>query len=73
MTGIAVIRMKLVINVIHVNVGMRISFMPGPRRFTMVVMKLTPPRIELIPRMERPTNQKSVFGPGENWIDVRLA
>ena len=56
-TGIAVTMMKLVTSVIHVNNGMRMNFMPGARRLTIGVMKFTPPRIELTPRIESPTTQ----------------
>ena len=52
---------------------MRISFMRGARRLMIVVMKLTPPRIELIPRIESPTTQKSVFRSGEKRSEVRFA
>ncbi len=41
--------------------------------FTMVVMKFTPPAMDAIPRIERLMNQKSVFSPGENWEEVRVA
>ena len=65
--------MKLVTKVIQVSSGIRISFMPGALRFTIVVMKFTPPMIELTPRIERPSTQKSTLLPGENCLDVRLA
>ncbi len=58
-TGKAVTRRKLVTSVIQLKRGMRIIFRPGARRLMMVVMKFTPPMMELIPRMERPMSQNS--------------
>ena len=45
---------KLVTKVIQVNMGMRMSFMPGARSWMMVVTKFTPPAIDAIPRIDRP-------------------
>ncbi len=53
-TGSAVTMMKLVTNAIHVNSGMRMSFMPGARRLMIVVMKFTPPAMDPMPRIWRP-------------------
>ena len=64
--------MKLVTSVIQLKSGILISFIPGARRLMMVVMKFTPPAIELIPRIESPTTQKATFSPGEYWVDVRF-
>ncbi len=49
----------------QVKIGMRNSVMPGARRQTMVVMKLTEPRMVLRPATASPMIQRSEPGPGE--------
>ena len=51
MTGKAVTMMNWVMNAIHVNTGMRMSFMPGARMLMMVAMKLNAAASEAIPRI----------------------
>ena len=51
MTGKAVTMMNCVMNAIHVNTGMRMSFMPGARMLMMVAMKLNAAASEAIPRI----------------------
>ena len=58
---------------IQTNIGMRMSVMPGPRMLTMVTKKLTAAASDAMPRIWRPTTQKSTFIPGENCRVVRLA
>src|SRR2546430_3840537 len=43
----------------------RIIFIPGARMLRMVTMKLNPAASDEIPRICRPSSQKSMFGPGE--------
>ena len=52
-------------NDIHVNIGIRISDMPGARRLMIVVMKLNAAASDEMPRICRPSTQKSMFSPGE--------
>jgi len=52
-------------NDIHVKIGMRMSVMPGARRLMIVVMKLNAAASDEIPRIWRPTTQKSMCKPGE--------
>ena len=73
MTGNAVMTRNCVMSVIHVNGGSRSMRMPGARMFKIVTMKLNPAASDAIPRICRPSSQKSTLGPGENWRDVRLA
>ncbi len=47
------------------NIGMRISVMPGARMLMIVTMKLNAAASEAMPRIWRPMTQKSMFGPGE--------
>ena len=72
-TGNAVMMRNCVTKVIHVNVGSRIIFMPGARRLRIVTMKLKPAASDEMPRICRPSSQKSMFGPGENCRSVRFA
>ncbi len=73
MTGNAVMIRNWVTSVIQVNTGSRIIFIPGARRFRMVTMKLNPAASDEMPRICRPSIQKSMFGPGEYCRSVRLA
>ncbi len=73
MTGNAVMMRNEVTSVIQQNTGRRISFIPGARRFRIVTMKLNPAASDAMPRICNPSNQKSMFGPGEYWVAVRLA
>ena len=73
MTGKARRSSTWVMKLIHTNIGMRMSFMPGARRLTMVTKKLTAAAREAMPRVWRPIIQKSTLSPGEYWIEVRLA
>ena len=58
---------------IQVNIGMRISVMPGARMLMIVTKKLTAAASEATPRIWRPSIQKSMFSPGEYCREVRLA
>ena len=51
--------------VIQVKSGMRLIVMPGARMRRMVTTKLIAPVTEAMPRIERPTIQKSGLEPGE--------
>ena len=73
MTGNAVITRNCVISVIQVNGGRRSMRMPGARMLRIVTTKLKPAASDAIPRICRPSSQKSTLGPGENCRDVRLA
>ncbi len=73
MTGNAVMMRNDVTRVIQLNTGRRIIFIPGARRFRIVTMKLKPAASEATPRICSPSSQKSMFGPGENSREVRLA
>ena len=64
--GKARIRRNCTTNDIQVNIGMRMSVMPGARRLMIVVMKLNAAASEETPRIWRPITQKSMFGPLEN-------
>ena len=57
-------------NDIHVNIGIRISDMPGARRLMIVVMKLNAAASDETPRIWRPITQKSMLTPGENALVV---
>ena len=48
-------------NDIQVKIGMRMKFIPGARRLTIVVMKLNPAASDDTPRIWRPSTQKSMF------------
>ena len=54
-----------VMKLIQTNIGIRSIFIPGARRFTMVTKKLIAAAIEAMPRICRPSTQKSVLSPGE--------
>ncbi len=62
-----------VTSVIQLNTGKRIILRPGARRFRIVTTKLKPAASELMPRICRPSSQKSMFTPGENCRSVRFA
>ena len=64
-TGNASITRNCTTNAFHVNIGMRIMFIPGARMFTTVVMKLKLAARVLMPRICRPITQKSMLIPGE--------
>ena len=49
----------------QVKIGIRNIVMPGARMQTIVVMKLTPPRIVPRPDTTRPTIHRSAPAPGE--------
>ncbi|CAM5621869.1 hypothetical protein SAVIM40S_02456 [Streptomyces avidinii] len=49
----------------QVKIGIRKRVIPGARRHTMVVMKLTDPRMVLRPDTARPMIQRSAPTPGE--------
>ncbi len=49
----------------QVKIGIRNIVMPGARMQTIVVMKLTPPRIVPRPAAARPMIQRSAPAPGE--------
>ena len=49
----------------QVKIGIRNIVMPGARRQTIVVMKLTPPRIVPRPATIRPMIHRSAPAPGE--------
>ena len=50
-------------NAIQVNIGMRISVMPGARRLMIVVRKLNAAASDEMPRIWRPITQKSMLMP----------
>jgi hypothetical protein len=58
---------------IHVNIGMRISVMPGARMLMIVTKKFTAAASDAMPRICRPSIQKSTLRPGEYCFDVRFA
>ena len=58
---------------IQTNIGMRMSFMPGARMLTIVTKKLTAAASDAMPRICRPSIQKSTLRPGEYWLRGRLA
>ena len=72
-TGNASSSSTWVMKLIQVNIGIRISFMPGARMLTMVTKKLTAAASDAMPRIWRPSIQKSTFRPGEYCREVRLA
>ena len=49
----------------QVKIGIRNIVMPGARRQTIVVMKLTPPRIVPRPATTKPMIHRSAPAPGE--------
>ena len=73
MTGKASSSSTWVMKLIQVNIGMRMSFMPGARMLRMVTKKFTAAASEAMPRIWRPSIQKSTFSPGEYCLEVRLA
>jgi hypothetical protein len=70
MTGNASMIRNCVTNTFHVNMGMRMRFIPGARMLMIVVMKLNDAASELTPRIWMPMTQKSMFMPGEYCIVV---
>ena len=73
MAGKASTSRNWVTKLIHTKSGMRISVMPGARMLMMVTMKLNPASIDEMPRICRPSIQKSMLWVGENWVEERLA
>ena len=73
MTGKASSSRIWVMKLIQTNIGIRMSFMPGARMFTMVTKKLTAAASDAMPRICRPMTQKSMLSPGEYCFAVRLA
>ena len=73
MTGKASSSRIWVMKLIQVNIGIRISRMPGARMLRMVTKKFTAAASEAMPRIWRPSIQKSTFIPGEYCREVRLA
>ena len=69
-TGNASTSRNCTTNAIHVNIGMRIRFIPGARMLMIVVMKLNAAASDDTPRIWRPSIQKSMFRPGEYAIVV---
>ena len=65
MTGKASTSRNCTTNAIQVNIGMRISVMPGARMLMIVVMKLNAAASDETPRIWRPSTQKSMLMPGE--------
>ena len=57
-------------NAIQVNIGIRISDMPGARRLMIVVRKLKAAASDDTPRICRPITQKSMLSPGEYALVV---
>ena len=62
-----------VTKLIQMKTGMRIRVMPGARMLMIVTRKLKPASIDEMPRICRPSIQKSMEWVGENWCEVRLA
>jgi hypothetical protein len=62
--GNAMIASTLVMRMFQVNTGIRNMVMPGARMQTIVVMKLTDPRIVAKPVIARPRMPRSVPRPG---------
>jgi hypothetical protein len=73
MTGKASRSSTCVMKLIQVNIGMRMSFMPGARMLRMVTKKFTAAASDAMPRICRPSIQKSTCIPGEYCLDVRFA
>ena len=57
-------------NAIQVNIGIRISDMPGARKLMIVVRKLNAAANDDTPRICRPITQKSMLRPGEYGLVV---
>ena len=66
-TGNAMSTRIAVTKMFQVKIGIRNMVMPGARMQTMVVMKLTPPRMVPRPARARPMIHRSPPGPGE-WV-----
>ena len=73
MTGNASSSSTWVMKLIQTNIGIRMSVMPGARRLMMVTKKLTAAASDAMPRIWRPSIQKSTLSPGEYCFEVRLA
>ena len=58
---------KAVTKIVQQNMGIRNMVMPGARRQTIVVMKLTAPRMVPSPDRTKPMIHKSPPAPGE-WM-----
>ena len=69
-TGNASTSRNCTTNDIQVNIGIRISVMPGARMLMIVVRKLNAAASEEMPRIWRPITQKSMFIPGEYALVV---
>ena len=63
-TGIAKMIRNEVTSVIQTKTGMRNNVIPGARMFRIVTMKLNPPASDAMPRICRPSAQKSMPWPG---------
>jgi len=61
--GRAMISRTETISVVHVKIGIRSIVMPGQRRLMTVTMKLNEAASEAVPRVSRPTAQKSICWP----------
>src|SRR4029079_3154483 len=70
MTGKARMISHCTTNDIHVNIGMRIRFIPGARMFTIVVAKLNAAASDETPRIWMPSTQKFMFWPGRYALVV---
>ena len=69
----AVISRKEITRVIQQKTGIRIRLMPGARRLRIVTMKFAAATMEAIPRIWRPSSQKSIRKPVENCEVLRFA
>ena len=72
MTGKASSSSTWVMKLIQTNIGIRIIVMPGARRLMMVTKKLTAAASEAMPRIWRPSTQKSTLRPGEYCFDGQV-
>ena len=63
-TGVPISTSTLVTSTVHTRIGIRKSVMPGARMRKTVTMKLTAPRIELVPTRMSATIQRFMPGPG---------
>ena len=62
-----------VMKLIQVNIGMRMSFMPGARMLRTVTKKFTAAASDATPRIWSPSIQKSTLMPAEYCLEVRFA
>ena len=63
-TGVPISTSTLVTSTVHTRIGMRKRVMPGARMRKTVTMKLTAPRIELVPTRMTATIHRFIPGPG---------